>query len=134
MPEDKINWSVEDQGRTVIDQLQECARAPLWYIYIGENLQTPDKIDREIYKKLTEESKAWSTIDECEAKCKENTAKLFEWIKSVPDAEIEKSYKLPVSDQPLSVAQLMQAHHVHLVYHTGQINFIQTLYGDKEAH
>jgi hypothetical protein len=134
MPVDKLEWSPLDQGRTVLDQLQECAQSPAWFITMLTLHKFPDMTPEDMAKGR-EARKQWKTIDECEKVCKENSAKLYEVIRGVPEADFMIMVHLPFGeglDMPLMA--IMAAHHWNLVYHNGQVNYIQTLYGDKEMH
>ena len=134
VPEDKIEWKPLDEGRSVLDQLQECAQAPSWYVSLLEARKAPE-FDEEAMKKAGEERRAWKTIDECEKVCKENTERLAELIETFPDEDLEIMITLPFGEGMMfSMADVMMFHYWNNVYHIGQISYIQTLYGDKEMH
>lgn len=130
VPADKLEWSPLDSGRTVLDQVQECAQSPTWGMSVvkaGKFEWTP-----EMMQKVMEERKQWTTIDQCESVCKQNVDELVSFINSVPDEDLEKTIEIPFGKNPnWKVADILHLHAWNATYHTGQINFIQTLYGDK---
>ncbi len=133
MPEDKIEWKPMDQGRTVLDQLQEVAQAANFFSAVLEKKGDPQFSD-EYWEQAREERKNWDTLDQCEEICKANTEKLFDHIRSLSDEDIDTTLKFEGSDREYSLADIMNFHLTHLNYHHGQINYMQTLYGDSENH
>jgi hypothetical protein len=134
MPADKLEWSPLGEGRTVLDQLQECAQSPEWFMHMITERKFPD-ISPEDMAAGREARKQWATIDECEKVCRENSAKLYEVMRAVPESDFMIIVHLPFGGgMDMPIMGLMTAHHWNLTYHVGQINYIQTLYGDKEMH
>lgn len=62
---------------------------------------------------------------------RENTEKLCEAIRSVPDEKLGEQMKF-WGPEPWSVAGVLNYHNWNMTYHIGQVNYIQTLYGDKD--
>lgn len=126
-PEDKLNWKPLDGGRSVLNQLQECALSPSWGAGILKNQKAPE-FTPELMAEFGKMMEALKTIDECEAKCLENLAILDQTIRTFPDSEWEKTVHLPfgrVHDWPFyDVAML---HYWNCTYHLGQITYIQLL-------
>ena len=132
MPEDKVDWKPLDNGRSALSMAQECAQAPLW----GVSFLTARKFefDEERFAKAAQERATWS-LDDCERICRENTAKLIEVIEAFPDSDLDQTITLPFGGgKDFSFAELMNLHYWNTTYHIGQVNYIQTLYGDKEMH
>jgi hypothetical protein len=57
---------------------------------------------------------------------------LAEAIRGVSDADLERVFPHPRA--PMRGENLILACYRNMAYHAGQINFIQTLYGDTEFH
>lgn len=134
VPPDKIEWKPLEEGRSVLDQLQECAQAPEFFRTVLEERACPP-FDEEKWKQSLKERKEWDTIEKCEERAKVNTEKLLETIRNFPEEDLDVMVYFPFQGGLLrSVADIMGFHYWNLVYHTGQINYIQTLYGDKEMH
>lgn len=133
VPEDKVNWQPLDNGRTVIDQLQEVSQAPLWFSAVLEQKADP-KFPDEQWAKAKEMRKAWDSIDKCEAACQENSEKMFELIRNAPDEDLHTTITFEGSDDEYTLLDVMSFHKNHLTYHYGQINYMQTLYGDFDNH
>ncbi len=131
LPEDKLTWKVMDEGRTPLDQFQECASAPSSYNNIIKG-ESKEFIDSD-HMKRREARLTWVTVDQCEAECRERTATLLETIRGTPDEALFNKVTMPWGEE-WKLLDVMMMHHWNMVYHTGQICFIQTLLGDKEMH
>jgi hypothetical protein len=120
MPADKLTWLPLDQGRTALDQFQECATAPI--VYRSRLLGTPFVIDREARK-------SWN-VDETERHARQATAELVAVIRDTSDDRLDEVVKVPWGT--MSVLEVVWMHYWNLTYHLGAVNHIQTLYGDLE--
>jgi len=133
VPEDKLDWKPMDNGRTVLDQIQEVSQAPMWFLTVLEKKADP-KFTPEQFQQAREARQAWDSLDKCEEVCKANSEKLFEQIRNLSDEDLSTPIKFEGSDREYTLADIALFHHTHLNYHIGQINYIQTLYGDTENH
>jgi hypothetical protein len=134
MPEDKLNWTPLESKRSVINILQECAQAPNWFRGMLITRSMPD-LKEEDFEKARAERAQWETLDECERICRENTEKLCAVIRSFPDEDLGLMVHIPFGGgMDKSMADVVMFHYWNIVYHIGQINYIQTLYGDYEMH
>jgi hypothetical protein len=121
MPADKLNWQPLGEGRTALNQLQECATAPLFYTSV---------LTSEPLENMREVRKSWD-IDECERRGTEATERLTQIIRSLSDERLTTQLEVP-KNGTLSVIDVVWMHLANLTYHLGAINYIQTLYGDLE--
>lgn len=134
MPEDKLHWTPHESKRSAMEILQECAQAPGWFSGMLIARSMPDLSD-DAFEKARAERSQWKTLDECERVCRENTAKLCEIIRSYPDEDLGIMIHIPFGGgMDRSLADVAMFHLWNLNYHLGQINYIQTLYGDYEMH
>ena len=63
VPADKLTWKPLDQGRSVLDQLQELAQSPDYVAGMirGEKQEpSPDA-----WEKMVQERQSWTTIEAC---------------------------------------------------------------------
>lgn len=124
VPSDKIDWKPLDNGRSTLDQLQECAYCPLWV----PGLLEKRAFDPSEFAAYEETRKGWTTIDECEAAAQANMEQFKAAVHSLPEADYGVEVNLPWGNYTL--AEVMGFPIWNLHYHTGQINYVQTLYGD----
>jgi uncharacterized damage-inducible protein DinB len=131
VPEDKLDWKVEGNGRSVLEQVQECSMSAQLFANFLE--QKPEGAAD--YESMMETAASWTTIDVCEQKARANTEALFEVIRNTVDDELQMEVELPNSGGfKTTKLDIMGFQNWHSTYHRGQICFIQTLYGDNESH
>src|SRR5689334_3444885 len=89
IPEDKLDWRPFDNGRSALDQFQECAVSPEIFLCAfngGGYIYTDD---------LKTKRKALATLDEAEAALRRNTAELMKALRELPDSRLEEPIDLP---------------------------------------
>ena len=133
MPADKLDWNPLELGRSVLDQLRECADAPRLYRAILEARAVPD-LGPTFFDEAQKRRQAWGDLDACARACEANSDALYAAIAAYPDADLDRTVTLPARKLTLSMAELMLSHHNHLNYHRGQVSYVQTLYGVFEPH
>ncbi len=125
---DKITWVPMGEGRTVLDQLTECVLA---------NTKWRDILQTRHYANVSPEVRErihaqCDTLDNTLAALEQSGAALMEAIAAVPDAETGEEIETPW--EAYTLADCCLHAYWNMVYHEGQINYIQTLYGDTEDH
>ncbi len=130
IPADKLEWSPEGQGRSVLSQCQECAQSPTWPVGLIRTRKF--NWSQEDYQTMLEERHQWTTIDACEEACRKNLAELEAVVAGLRDEELHETVNVPFGkNHEWRIADIANLHAWNCHYHTGQINYIQTLYGDK---
>jgi hypothetical protein len=134
MPADKIEWRPLDEGRSALHQLQECAQAPSWATMILQPRAMPP-LGPDDFARFRAQRSEWTTVDECERVCRENLEKFNAAVRNLTEDELEIKVILPFGGgTEWTLEQVLRLPYWNTVYHTGQINYIQTLYGDREMH
>ncbi|MCS6776554.1 MAG: DinB family protein [Chloroherpetonaceae bacterium] len=128
-PDDKLVWhpAVANQAptRSVLEQISECVnvnRAFATLIRTGK-LDTPPG--------------EWPPIHfanglDAQEQLVHSARELAEAIRSMSEADLHRAYHHPRG--PILGENLILMGYRNMAYHAGQINFIQTLYGDTEFH
>ena len=124
VPADKLDWKPLDNGRSVLDQAQECALCPLWVPGILEKRA----FDSEGFASWEENKSKLVTLDLCESTGKANLELMKSAIEAFPESDMEVEIDLPWGHYTL--AEVMGFPSWNLHYHFGQVAYIQTLYGD----
>lgn len=131
VPADKLDWTPLDNGRSVLDICQECAMSTRW----ATGLMVPGakfEMTPEVMAQFESAKAALKTLDECEAAAKQGVDTLNATIDKIPDDHLTKTAHLPFGPSPdWPISQVAGIHAWNCRYHVGQINYIQTLYGDK---
>jgi hypothetical protein len=135
MPADKLNWSPAGDARTALHMLQECA----YYLPTLAPLlsQGDGMVERftAVAGPAMEESKSWDTLDKVETAYNGYLEATLAAIRAVPDNDLNREVPLPWAEGvTMPVWKMLLSLYWNTVYHVGQINYIQTMYGDQEMH
>ena len=123
MPEDKLTWKVSDDTRTARALLEELVTTAGFAAGLLRTKQMPSM-------EGGWGASADETLEELEASCRSAYADFLAAAKEFPEAEYAETVELPWGTQ--SYLEMIQYPYWNLVYHYGQINFIQTMYGDTK--
>ena len=127
LPADKLAWKPAPGARSALDQLQEVATAPAWFTDTHKKRKM--EFDMEAFQKWREERSKITDIDELEKLCRANMRTYLDSIKDLDEAELGDKYEMPFPGE-FKLADILTYHFWNISYHEGQINYIQTLYGD----
>jgi hypothetical protein len=133
MPEEKLAWEPLEKGRSAMSQLRECGGTPrmIPLLLRGQG----DNIPPTFYSDLKAERETWKTIDDCEAAFRSCIGPALDAIRDFPDDELSTLLPVPWTFQKQQAASdLILDMYWNMSYHLGQINYIQTLYGDSRMH
>lgn len=134
VPADKVEWSPLDNGRTTLDLCRELAMCPTWCKETIEK-EGPPEFSEEAFAAIKKEQEQWKTVEDCEAECGRRLETLYAFFKTIPDGQLANTKWLPYDGgRDFTVAEMMDYPRWNFNYHTGQIAYIQTLYGDREMH
>lgn len=119
--EGKQTWKPLDQGRSVVDQMAECA------LINGASVQVlrDHAWDEAGSEDFQEAHAALDTLDMAAARLQENSAALAAAIRAVPGSDLETIIALPWGET--SIADFLLLAYWNMSYHEGQITYIQTL-------
>jgi hypothetical protein len=127
-PPDKHHWKPLDNGRSIVAQVVECALANRKWTEILQRREWFTYTEAVVEESLTE----WDTLEKATAHLRTAANALALAIESVPDRDMSGSIETPWGPYPLPRCCLHA--YWNMVYHEGQINYVQTLYGDFEEH
>lgn len=130
---DKLTWSPDGKTRSALAQLCECGQACEWFTHILNAKGEGVGFDPESYKQAQMAQRAASDLEVVEADVRTHTAAFCEALLNLP-VEAEGTLVELFPDFHLSLNELMLLPLENFAYHQGQINYIQTLYGDKDMH
>lgn len=125
---DKVTWVPLGEARTVLDQLTECVIANIKWRNILASHQYGN-VSPEVFEQTVAEC---ATLEGTLARLEQSGAALAEAILAVPDEETGDDIESPWGRYTLADCCLHA--YWNMVYHEGQINYVQTLYGDTEEH
>ena len=134
LPEDKREWTPMGEARSVQTLLYECALTTPFYIAAAQGRMKefatllPDEATQELWRHRSEA--AW-TLEGAESVARETFGELCQALEAVPDARLANIQPHPMDpSRQVTTADLLFLAYWNLVYHTGQINYLQTMLGD----
>lgn len=135
-PPDRLHWRPLECGRPILNQAIECVFANMRWAGTIRNralTEVPPETVEQVRAVFRQEIDAGSyTGETVKAKLREVTAELAEAILAVSEEELSREIK--VGFETYLLADCFLHPYWNMVYHEGQINYIQTLYGDHEDH
>jgi hypothetical protein len=130
MPEDKITWhpkTSEGVGRDALDQLLECAYFNGWYAR-ALNTRTQPAFESSDYKAQTE---AHANKTAALRWFQQETNALADAVAAFPASSLGDTIQDPLHNTQTTWADFaVDLLYWNTVYHEGQVNYIQVLYGD----
>jgi hypothetical protein len=126
IPADKHHWCAGGCARTPLEIYLECAGT---YRFLAKFLRGENTDWSESHPKL-EEYPDYTAAKALMAQCQQEFFAVLDNLKS-PDWD--KKMTLPWGHE-MTLGELIYLPAFHTGYHAGQLNYIQTLLGDKEFH
>jgi len=123
MPADKFDWKPEETSRSAHQLVVEC----ITMLALSAGFLTTREMPSYEEESARYEGKS---VEELEKMGKENAEKLYKAIRAFPDADLGVSVELPWGKS--TFFQAMSYPYWNIMWHTGQLNYIQTLYGDTD--
>jgi hypothetical protein len=128
VPAEQHDWVPAGQGRSVLAQVRELALSGDWVRTILETRAWPEGASHGT-------SMADASMASALAEARAGTERLCRAIADFPDADLEKEVRLHFgTGVSMPMADVLELHRWNLIYHLGQINQIQLLYGDPIMH
>lgn len=131
MPEDRLSWKPETEGnsgRDALDQALECAYLNEWVAEAYKTGEMPS-ISWDDYKAATD---AKRNKEACVAWLKSSTEALASAIEAFPADKLGEETTDPIHGGKATTWAdfAIDLFYWNTVYHEGQVNYIQVLYGD----
>lgn len=128
MPKEKLDWKTAETARTARDVIEEIVMTTGYSAELISSQRMPEM--------GSVESKAGKSdkkdMAELEKDHRANIKKYLEAVKNFPVEDLLKTLDLPWGK--MTFLQCIAYPYWNMIYHWGQINYIQTMYGDKEMH
>ncbi len=134
VPADKRNWSPMGAARTTVDMVQECCEALEMFTNFMKTGQPP-RFDKATMAARAEAlKKSPPKLEDLFPRLQKATEEYAETIEKLPDDKLFQMVSSPFGGQQMPLIQLVGMPTFNMVYHWGQINYIQTMLGDTEMH
>lgn len=133
-PTDKRNWSPMGAARTTTDVMQECADALEMFTKFMRAGQFPAPNPKARAARAEALKKNPPTFEDLRARLQKAVEKYAQAIEKFPAERWMEMVSSPFGGQQMPLGSLLGLPVFNMVYHWGQINYIQTMLGDTEMH
>lgn len=129
VPADKAGWKPLDNGRSVLDIAAEVALSTTWPLVFMPGAPKFEMTD-EVMEQFMAEKAALTTVAACKKVAEEGLAKTNAALAGLTDEQLAEPIETFFTPGPTPRSSALTVFADNARYHTGQINYIQTLYGD----
>lgn len=123
LPERTRFFRPSDRGRSALDQAAECALLNGTVAGIIASRAYPADYSMEAYER--EKADLAQDWPRTKALLQENTAKVVEAIRGVPDDALEQQIQMPWG--PMTLSEIIAYPYWNMTYHLGQTNYIHSI-------
>jgi len=123
MPADKLDWKPAETSRTARELVEEIVMTTGFSAGFISTQKMPD---------MEGGDKSPKSVEEMEQEHRAGLEDAIAAIKAFPADKLKEEVELPWGKQ--SWLEVIGYLYWNMMYHYGQIAYIQTMYGDKETH
>ncbi|MFZ4509161.1 MAG: DinB family protein [Fimbriimonas sp.] len=131
VPADRLEWKPEGTGQTILAMAREIAISPTWAVQVLSAQSMTDGQRAEQFALMS----SWTSVEVCEAQATARFVSFTELAARLKDEELLEKRWLPFNGgRDHTKLEMLEYPRWNATYHTGQVAYIQTLYGDKDMH
>jgi hypothetical protein len=133
-PEDRLRWSPSETARSPLEVAAHAAIAvgSMLGNLKGDTFAIPTTDEADLW--FREEERQCETPSQVVELLERNSRDYFEWLDALSQEVLESDIALPfgMGRAPMPAAISFMPLHIH--WHAAQIQYIQTIYGDRQTH
>lgn len=134
VPAERLDWSPSPTARTPLEIAGHAAQAVRNMLgnMKGEtfSVPTPDAAE-ELFR---EEDKRYRNLETVRDMLQRNGDEYLSWLDTVSEEELERVVPMPFGLPEMRVRDTVVFMAMHMNMHVAQIQYIQTIYGDRDWH
>lgn len=132
-PDDRINWSPSSTARTPVQQVGHGANSLPGIQGMLTGKPFPYKSIAEFEAALRAADAEFTGREQVLALLEKNTSEYLAWLDTVTPSQLAATVQPPFGPPvPMAVAVTFAAYHLRA--HVAQMDYIQTIYGDRDWH
>ncbi len=131
---DRMNWSPSPTARTPVQVLAHSAHAVrnIQQMFEGNPFAIPRTDEAE--KVFAEHDQMFTSAEEVVAYWEEGKTNLLAFYDGLTESDLDRMCTLPFGLGQAPLGAILTAPSDHTVGHIGQLEYIQTIYGDRHWH
>jgi hypothetical protein len=131
VPEDKLSWSPSPTARNALQIAAHCAGFSGGFASVIGTGEFPADVD-DFLGPIHARIASINTREEAESMLREGIAETVAALDTVQPEQIDAMVITPQGSTPFAFYMTIPA--IHLLIHTGQLDYLQTCWGDQEVH
>ncbi len=131
-PDDRINWSPSPTSRTPIEIVVHASMGTAGIHGMLQGKPFPFSGTAELDAHSRSEEKGFTTREQVLGHLEKTSGEYLAWLDTLTPEDVASTWEAPFGSFPMSNAITFAAD--HLRNHAGQIEYIQTIYGDRDWH
>lgn len=133
-PDDRINWSPSPTARTPIEQVAHAASSikNIHGFLQGDPFTVPTTAEAD--KGFREHDAQFKSREQVLAALEDYSANYLAWLEQLSPDQLSKMVSLPFGMGEVPTAIALTFIPMHTDWHTAQLDYIQTIYGDHDWH
>jgi hypothetical protein len=133
-PDERLNWSPSPTARTPIQQVAHAAIAIKNLNDTLDGRTFPVPVGNVADAGFRQEERAFTTREEVIDLLEGHSAAYVAWLDGLTPDRLDSMVTLPFGPGQLPMRECLAFPPMHTVVHAGQIQYIQTIYGDRDWH
>jgi hypothetical protein len=131
-PDDKLNWSPSATSRTPIELVAHAALSSTGICGMLAGKPFPYSSIEDIDVHSREAEKGFSTREQALGLLEKTSGEYLTWLDTLTPEQVGGTVTLPFGEVPMAAAITFAADHIR--GHAAQIDYLQTIYGDRSWH
>jgi hypothetical protein len=132
-PDEKLNWSPASSARTPLDLGFHCADIiGALHGSLAGLASMPQMTTEQIDQHCRAQEKTHGSKEDVIALIEKNSSAYVTWLEGLSDEKLAATWQSPFGEFPLAVGITFPVHHT--AGHVAQLEYIQTIYGDRVWH
>lgn len=131
-PDNKLTWKPSPSSRSPIEIVGHAASSIKGIQSMLEGNPFPFASTAELDAFCLEQEKTFTSREQVLELLEANTAAFEAWLDSLTPEQLAAKVHGPFGEQEVAVGAIFPA--MHAIGHCGQLEYIQTIYGDRDWH
>src|SRR5258706_2858285 len=133
-PDDRVNWAPTPTARTPVQIVVHCAQALKNINDFLDGRQFAFTNTAEADKYFREQERPFTTREQAVSLLEKNSSEYLAWLDALTPDRLNTLIQLPFGPGAAPLAVGLSFPPTHTNGHVGQIDYIQTIYGDYDWH
>ena len=131
-PEDRVSWAPSESSRTPIELVVHAAMGTegMHGVLTGKPFPFADMAELDAFSR--EKEKEFTTREQAIALLDQVSDAYVEWMATLTDEQLAENFSMGPMNAPFAYAITFCADHLRC--HASQLEYLQTIYGDREMH